>query len=69
MTAPAPPCINCGGQSYSAGFAADRQLALEWYDSPLELGPLGNPRRLGIDRYKIQGVRCTQCGRLDLYAI
>jgi hypothetical protein len=65
-------CSTCGG-STKEGFLLDRKRELqagaqEWIEGAPETGWLGGVRTRGRAHGAVVATRCTQCGRLDLWA-
>jgi hypothetical protein len=65
-------CAQCGATGLEAGFIEDTGSSLgyqEWIAGPLELNRLGNAKRRGRRRRRINAHRCPDCGHLELFAV
>jgi hypothetical protein len=65
-------CSACGGAT-KEGFLLDRRrelhaVAQAWIEGPAERGWLGGVRTRGRAHAAVVATRCTQCGRLELWA-
>ncbi|WP_158920438.1 hypothetical protein [Streptomyces sp. NBRC 109706] len=65
------PCAYCGSTQRESGFLAPGGGAPRytgWIPGPLRLGPLGNARVAGKQKWRVEAWRCAGCGRLEMFA-
>lgn len=66
-----PACTACRSESLEQGFVEDNgegsQGFARWIPGALQRGLFGGARRMGMPRFEIVAMRCTQCHHLDLY--
>lgn len=68
---PAPVCP-CGSTSVEPGFVDDvksHYARVRWVVGKLKVGVFGGTRRAARSTYYLQGRRCTDCGRVELFAV
>ncbi|MEW2128986.1 hypothetical protein [Streptomyces sp. NPDC005435] len=65
-------CTQCGTVGLEPGFVEDSGQGARgfarWIAGSLQLGPLGNAKRLGRPRRRIDAWRCPACAHLELFA-
>ncbi|WP_460305058.1 hypothetical protein [Actinocorallia aurea] len=65
-------CALCGSEEVEPGFVEDggdhSHGFARWVEGPLAVGLFGRAKRFGRLRRRIEAWRCTQRGRLELFA-